>query len=193
MTGAIASAAAGLGGLTRVVLGHAHPDHRGAAAGLGVPVWCHEAERADAEGDGGVHGFDLSKLDPINKRVYGKLLPYWDGGPVQIAQTLREGDDVAGFEVVHLPGHAPGLIALWRASDRLALSSDCFYSVDPQTLRRTHPPTSRPPHAAFTADPEGARASIRKLAALQPAAAWPGHADPVTGDVRAELLRGAER
>ena len=28
---------------------------------------------------------------------------------------------------------------------------------------------------------------MRKLAALEPAAAWPGHAKPVTGDVRAQL------
>jgi len=32
---------------------------------------------------------------------------------------VQEGDDVAGFEVVHLPGHAPWLIGLWRASDRV--------------------------------------------------------------------------
>ena len=40
--------------------------------------------------------------------AFSRLLPYWDGGPVPIAGTLAEGDDVAGFEVVHLPGHAPG-------------------------------------------------------------------------------------
>jgi glyoxylase-like metal-dependent hydrolase (beta-lactamase superfamily II) len=90
--------------------------------------------------------------------------------------------------VVHLPGHAPGLIALWRASDRLALSSDCFYTVDAQTLIKGAP---RLPHAAFTAQVEQARASVRKLAALEPAAAWPGHARPVTGDVRAQLERAA--
>jgi glyoxylase-like metal-dependent hydrolase (beta-lactamase superfamily II)/predicted ester cyclase len=191
MAGPIAVAAASLGGLTRVVLGHAHPDHRGAAAGLGAPVWCHEAERADAEGDGGMHTFDLRKLDPVGRRLYGRLLPYWDGGPVPVAGTLREGDDVAGFEVVHLPGHAPGLIALWRAADRLALTSDCFYTVDPQTLRRTHPPTPRLPHAAFTEHVEQARTSLRRLAALEPAAAWPGHAEPLTGDVRAQLERAA--
>jgi len=30
-----------------------------------------------------------------------------------------------------------------------------------------------------------------KLAALEPAAAWPGHADPVVGDVRGQLERAA--
>jgi len=188
MVRGIAAVAGALGGLTRIVLGHAHADHRGAAAGLGVPVWCHEAERPDAEGDGGMHSFDLARLDPIGRRLYAGLLPAWDGGPVRVAQTLREGDEVAGFEVVHLPGHAPGLIALWRASDRLALSSDCFYTVDPQTTIKGPP---RLPHAAFTPDVEGARASLRKLAALEPAAAWPGHARPVTGDVRAQLERAA--
>jgi glyoxylase-like metal-dependent hydrolase (beta-lactamase superfamily II) len=120
--------------------------------------------------------------------LYSRLLPAWDGGPVRVAQTLREGDDVAGFEVVHLPGHAPGLIALWRASDRLALTSDCFYTVDPQTTIKGAP---RLPHAAFTPDVDRARASLRKLAALEPAAAWPGHARPVTGDVRGQLEQAA--
>ena len=50
----------------------------------------------------------------------------------------------------------------------------------------------RLPHPAFNLDTEQARASVRKLAALEPAAAWPGHASPVTGDVRAQLERAAE-
>jgi glyoxylase-like metal-dependent hydrolase (beta-lactamase superfamily II) len=113
----------------------------------------------------------------------------WDGGPVKIAETLKEGDDVAGFNVVHLPGHAPGLIALFRESDRLALTTDCFYTLDPLTGRKGDP---RVPHAAFNQDTEQARASIRKLAALEPNAAWPGHADPLVGDVRARLERAAD-
>ena len=96
---------------------------------------------------------------------------------------------MAGFKVVHLPGHAPGLIGLWRESDRLALVSDCFYTLDPQTGRHGPP---RVPHAAFNQDTEQARASIRKLAALEPAAAWPGHAEPVTGDVAGTLRRVAD-
>jgi hypothetical protein len=47
------------------------------------------------------------------------------------------------------------------------------------------------PHAAFNQDTERARASIRKLADLEPSAVWAGHADPVTGDVRGQLERAA--
>jgi hydroxyacylglutathione hydrolase len=188
MTGAVARAGAQLGGITRIVLGHGHADHRGVAPGLDVPVLCHPAERADAEGDGGRHYFDLSQLDPHGRAVIGGMLGLWDGGPVRIAATLQEGDDVAGFRVVHLPGHAPGLIGLWRERDRLALVSDCFYTLDPQTGRPGH---ARVPHRAFNQDTEQARASIRKLAALEPAAAWAGHADPLTGDVRGQLEHAA--
>jgi hydroxyacylglutathione hydrolase len=189
MTGAVARAAAALGGLTRIVLGHGHPDHRGVAPGLkDVGVWCHPAERADAEGDGGQSYFDLSQLDPHGRVVLGAMLGVWDGGPVSIAGTVSEGDDVAGFRVVHLPGHAPGLIGLWRESDRLALVSDCFYTLDPQTGFHSPP---RVPHRAFNWDTEQARASMLKLAALEPAAAWAGHADPLTGDVRGQLEHAA--
>ena len=188
MVSGIATAAARLGGLTRVVLGHAHADHRGAAAGLGAPVLCHADERADAEGDGGAHYFDLDRLPAHGRVAFGRLLPYWDGGPVPVAGTLAEGDAVGGFEVVHLPGHAPGLIALWRGDDRLALTSDCFYTVDPLTSAYGAP---RVPLAAFNQDTEGARAAIGKLAALAPASAWPGHAEPLRGDVAAALETAA--
>jgi hydroxyacylglutathione hydrolase len=188
MTSALARAAAQLGGLTRVVLGHGHADHRGAAPGLDVPTFAHADEVADAQGDGGAHYFDLSKLAPHGRVLLGRLLPVWDGGPVTIAGTLAEGDEVAGFEVVHLPGHAPGLIGLWRASDRLALVSDTFYTLDPQSGRHGH---ARVPHRAFNHDTDQAIASMRKLAALKPAAAWAGHAAPLTGDVAGQLERAA--
>jgi hydroxyacylglutathione hydrolase len=189
MTKAVAAAGARLGGITRLVLGHEHPDHRGIAPGLGVPVHGHPDGKADAESDGGMHYVDWSKLRQPTRTVMPRLLKVWDGGPVQIADTVSEGDDVAGFEVIHLPGHAPGQIGLWRASDRLALVSDCFYTLDINSGRKGPP---RVPHAAFNQDTEQARASIRKLAALEPAAAWPGHTDPVTGNVREQLERAAD-
>ena len=38
-----------MGGLKRIVLGHAHADHRGAAPQLGAPVLCHDDAKAEAE------------------------------------------------------------------------------------------------------------------------------------------------
>ncbi len=192
MTRAVASAGAKLGGIRRVVLGHGHTDHRGVAPALGVPVLCHPDEVQDAEGSGGFRYWPARPRGPADAPAPD---PPPDA-PLRVGrragEDLRarstEGDEVAGFRVVHLPGHAPGLIGLWRESDRLALSSDCFYTLD--MWGRDCAP--RVPEAVYNFDTEQARASIRKLAALEPAAAWPGHARPVTGDVRAQLERAAD-
>lgn len=191
MTDWIAEAARRLGGLKRIVLGHGHEDHRGAAPGLGAPVLCHPDEVAYAEAAGPTSYFRFDRLEKrLFRAAYPRLLHAWDGGPVKVSDIVSEGDEVAGFEVKHFPGHAPGQIGLWRESDRLALVSDTLYTLDPQTL----PPRfggPRPAHPAFTQDPPQARESMRKLAALEPAAVWAGHADPVTGDCQAQIERAA--
>jgi len=185
----VAAAGARLGGIKRVVLGHADADHRGAAPGLDAPVYCHAAERDAAESTNSYRDYwDRSKLDPRGRTVLWRLIATWDGGPVNVAGTVDEGDDVAGFRVVHMPGHAPGLIALFRESDRLALVSDALYTLDPQSGRRQ---PAHVPHPAFNQDTEQARASIRKLATLDPASVWAGHTAPVTGDVAAQLEHAA--
>ena len=189
MGGALRAACARLGGIKRVVLGHADCDHRGAAPVLAAPTYCHPLEQEAASSDKGYRDYwNLDRLDLHGRLLLTRLLPTWDGGGVPIAGTVSDGDTIAGFRVVDLPGHAPGLIGLYRESDRLALVSDCFYTLDPQTGRKGGP---RIPHPAFDADVEQARASIRKLAAMEPSAAWAGHADPVTGDVRGQLERAA--
>lgn len=173
----------------RVVLGHADADHRGTAPGLKAPVYCHAGEREAAESPESYRPYwDRSKLDARGRTVLWRLIARWDGGAVEIAGTLDEGDEVGGFRVVHLPGHAPGLIALFRDSDRLALVSDTIYTLDPQSGR--HEP-AHVPHPAFNQDTQQARAAIRKLAALDPVTVWAGHAEPVTGDVQAQLERAA--
>ena len=191
MTRALARAGAKLGGIRRIVLGHAHTDHRGGAPGLGAPVFSHPSEVQDAEGSGGFRYWPegLSGLRFPQRQMHKLMHRHaWDAGPVDIAGTLSEGDEVAGFRVIEIPGHAPGQIALWRESDRLALVSDCFYTID-MWGRDSEPHL---PLAMYNYDTEQARASILKLAALEPAAAWAGHGKPLTGDVRSQLERAAE-
>jgi glyoxylase-like metal-dependent hydrolase (beta-lactamase superfamily II)/ketosteroid isomerase-like protein len=197
MVKAVAAAGAKLGGVKRIVLGHGHTDHRGAAPALGVPVLCHPEEVQDAEGSGGFRYWPqtLAGLPTPQRQIHRVLHRLaWDGGPVKISGTLVEGDEIAGFKVIELPGHAPGQIGLWRESDRLALVSDCFYTIDMWGRNRE----PHVPEAMFNYDTAQAQASIRKLAEMEPAAAWPGHAKPVVssgahgGDVRTQLLKAAE-
>ena len=106
--------------------------------------------------------------------LFKVVFPIWDGGPVNISGTLTEGEKIAGFEVIHLPGHAPGQIGLWRESDRLCLCSDTIYLTD-STHPLGHHPGIYPPHPVFDQDPEQTLASVRKLAALETAIIAPGH------------------
>ncbi|HLM50564.1 MAG TPA: ester cyclase [Solirubrobacteraceae bacterium] len=184
----IAAAAARLGGLRRIVLSHAHADHRGAAALLGAEVFCHPDERGDVEGDAGASYVDLARFPPPARWIQPRLQRFMDAGPVTVAGTVQEDDEVAGFRVLHTPGHAPGHIALWREADRLALAADTFFGIDLATGRRVSP---RPGPDAFNWNTTTARHSMRKLAALDPATAWPSHGDPVTGDVARALETGA--
>jgi glyoxylase-like metal-dependent hydrolase (beta-lactamase superfamily II)/predicted ester cyclase len=184
---AISLAAAALGPISRVVVGNAHADHRGGAAALHAPVLCHERDRADVEGDGGTHYFDYAKLGfPPARVLVPRIMASWDCGPLEVADTLGEGDEVAGFRVVELPGHSPGTIGLWRERDRLALTNDCFAMFDVYT-GRPGPPAI--PHPAFNFSTERCRESALRLAALEPAMCWPGHHGPLTGDVRGTLER----
>lgn len=189
-------AAERLGGLKRVVLGHAHADHRGTAPSMGAPVFCHPAEVADAESDASIAPYmDLTQLPVAPVRwIYPFLLRRWDGGAVKIAGTVEEGDEVAGFRVIHFPGHAPGLIGLWRESDRVALVSDVVYFVDSARLRPLPHGEASVPHPAWAWDHAKAKESVRRLAALEPALVGAGHAEPLRGpNLRDVLERAAEK
>ncbi len=196
MTKKARAAGAQLGGIKRIVLGHAHADHRGTAPYLDAPVYCHADEIADAESDASITPYmDLSQLPVAPVRwLYRLLLPHWDGGAVKVEGALAEGEEVAGFRVLHFPGHAPGLIGLWRESDRLALVSDVVYFVDSGRMRPLPEGEASVPHPAWAWDHAQAKESVRKLAALEPAVVCAGHAEPLRGEnLRETLERAAEK
>jgi glyoxylase-like metal-dependent hydrolase (beta-lactamase superfamily II) len=190
------AAAAQLGGLRRVVLGHAHADHRGTAPSMDAPVFCHPDEVADAESDAAITPYmDISALPAPARWLYPLLLRRWDGGAVKIAGTIAEGDEVAGFRAIHFPGHAPGQIGLWRESDRVALVSDTIYLIDSTRMGKPLPEgEASVPHPAWAWDHAKAKESVRKLAALEPTIVGSGHDEPLRGEnLRPALERAAEK
>ena len=178
-----------------MVLGHAHADHRGTAPYMDVPVLCHPDEEADAESDAAIAPYmDLSQLPVAWVRwIYPFLLRRWDGGAVKIADTVIEGDEVAGFKVIHFPGHAPGLIGLWRESDRVALVSDVVYLVDSARLKPLPEGEASVPHPAWAWDHAKAKESVRRLAALEPRVVGAGHEHPLRGENLRETLEAGRR
>lgn len=182
-----------LGGLKRIVLGHAHADHRGTAPFLGAPVFCHPDEVTDAEGDKAVTPyFNLSLLPVAPVRwTYPLLLRHWDGGAVKVNGTVAEGDEVAGFKVIHFPGHAPGLIGLWRESDRVALVSDVVYFVDSARLKPLPHGEASVPHPAWAWNHQEAKRSVRRLAELEPLMVGAGHEPVLRGENLRPVLEAA--
>jgi glyoxylase-like metal-dependent hydrolase (beta-lactamase superfamily II) len=150
---------------------HAHPDHVGGSAHvcrtLGVPFWC-PAGDADAVRAGAAFPAE-SRLRPLLDR--GRSFD-----PVEIVRELREGDDVAGFTVLDVPGHSPGHVAFWRESDGTLVAGDVCFNLSLKTFRYG----LRQPPGPLTVDPERNRQSIRRLAELEPSVACFGHGPPVT-------------
>jgi glyoxylase-like metal-dependent hydrolase (beta-lactamase superfamily II) len=99
----------------------------------------------------------------------------WAGPPRTVDRALREGDEIAGFAVLDVPGHSPGHVALWRESDRALVLGDVLNNMDVATGVRG----LREPKRIFTPDPARNRESARRLAALEPALVCFGHGPPL--------------
>jgi hydroxyacylglutathione hydrolase len=158
--------------LSLLALTHVHPDHQGCAKEIcqarGIPLACHEDDVDAMEGRRAV----AATAAPLAK-FFGRL---WQGPPHEVGRVLREGDEVAGFRVVHAPGHAPGEVIFFREHDRVAICGDVIRNITYVSLRAK---LAEPP-GDLTPDPAENRNSIRKLAALEPALILPGHGPEVT-------------
>ena len=153
--------------IAEVALTHVHPDHQGCAKWVcearEVPLACHTDDVDAMEGRAPVGSG--SALIP---RIYDRI---WTGPPRKVDRVLTEGDEVAGFRVVHAPGHAPGEVIFFRDSDRVAICGDVVRNMS----FLTGLPGVRQPPDEMTYDPALNRRSIRKLAALEPSLILPGH------------------
>lgn len=158
--------------ISMVALTHVHPDHQGCAKAVcearGVPLACHADDVDAMEGRRPV----AATTNP-GAKAFARM---WEGPPHKVDRVLHEGDEVAGFRVVHAPGHAPGEVIFFRDSDRVAICGDVVRNITYVALRTK---LAEPPDE-LTPDPVENRRSIRKLADLNPSLILPGHGPAVT-------------
>jgi hydroxyacylglutathione hydrolase len=168
--------------LSLVALTHVHPDHQGAVAQVcearGVPLACHADDVDAMEGRRPVQ-----EKNPDNPIVRLERR-YWEGPPRKVDRVLREGDEVAGFRVIHAPGHARGEVIFFRESDRVAIAGDVINTINVFTGI----PGVREPPGMYTLDPEENRRSIRKLLDLGPSLVCVGHGAPLRDLAKLERL-----
>jgi hydroxyacylglutathione hydrolase len=158
--------------ISALALTHVHPDHQGCAKEVcdarRVPLACHADDVDAMEGRRSVGSG--AALVP---RIYDRI---WTGPPHKVDRVLGEGDEVAGFRVVHAPGHATGEVVYFRDSDRVAICGDVVRNMS----FLTGLPGIRQPPDEMTYDPVENRRSIHKLAALEPSLILPGHGPAIT-------------
>lgn len=156
--------------LSLVTLTHCHPDHQGVARLLcekfNVPLACHEADVPVMEG--------RSPMVPQNRWIQ-RCTGLWAGPPYKVERVLRDGDMVAGFRVIHAPGHTPGQVIYFRESDRLAIAGDVLVNIHFLTGRAG----LREPPPIFSVDAELNRKSVRMLWDLRPSVVCFGHGPPL--------------
>jgi len=171
--------------LSAHALTHAHPDHQGSSHAicerLQIPLWCGQGDVPAMETPGGVYDSQApSWINRLQRR-------FWTGPAHPVARALVEGDEVAGFTVLEVPGHSRGHLAYWRESDRVLILGDVLNNVNVMTgIPGLHEPPS-----VFTPDPARNRRSARRLAALRPQVACFGHGPPLRDPGRlAEFVAG---
>jgi glyoxylase-like metal-dependent hydrolase (beta-lactamase superfamily II) len=153
-------------------LTHAHPDHNGVSRQIceryGVPFWVGEEDAEAAERP------ELMLERQPSARINTLIWRAAAGAGRPVDRRLREGDEVAGFAVLHVPGHSAGHVAFWRESDRTLILGDVLNGMH---LLTGIPGLHEPPRL-FTPDPARNRESARRLAALEPRLTLFGHGPP---------------
>jgi glyoxylase-like metal-dependent hydrolase (beta-lactamase superfamily II) len=169
--------------IARIVVTHFHPDHAGGGEDAqrltgaqvyqgaedyeqcervwGSPDWSQRlAEYLEA------NGLPLETADELRHEstTFAPFIRF-----ARDPELLREGDEVAGWRVLELPGHADGHICLER--DGVLVAGDHVLGVITPAVGLY--PEARP-------DPLGDyQASLRRTIELDPRLALPGHGDPV--------------
>jgi glyoxylase-like metal-dependent hydrolase (beta-lactamase superfamily II) len=166
-------------------------------------VYAHELELPYVTG--------RSAYPPPDPTVGGGLMartsPLFPPGPFDVGDRARALPGSAGggdtgevpgapdWRWHFTPGHTPGHVALFRARDKALVAGDAFVTTKQESAAAVY--TQRVevhgPPMYYTPDWDAARASVERLAALDPLVAVTGHGQPLRGDALAEGLRALAR
>lgn len=148
-----------------IILTHGHFDHAGRLNYLAelwdVSVWAHADEHPYIRGQ---KRYAAIRPADWRHRLLSSALPSGDfRGELR---SLQAGEKVGAFEVLHVPGHAPGQLALWHPGERVCIAADAF---------RFKPGSDMP---LVTYDRSLARESMEKILYLNPDILLTSHGAP---------------
>lgn len=179
-----------------IIMTHGHFDHAGALETLAkdwdVPIYAHELEQPYLNGSASYPPPDPS----VGGGMMALLSPMYPSGPYDLSrwlQPLPEDGTVPsmpGWRWIHVPGHTPGQVALWREGDRILIAADAFITTRQESAYAvaTQKPEMHGPPMYFTQDWNASRLSVQTLAALEPELVVTGHGPAMQGpEMRAAL------
>jgi glyoxylase-like metal-dependent hydrolase (beta-lactamase superfamily II) len=173
--------------LRQIVLTHSHKDHAGSARALAEQTGAIVlAGESDAPVIAGTSDEPEALITDEERPFYDRIAPMIPpAAPVQVDRLLHEGDDLGWgrpTEVVDVPGHTRGSIAVYLPDERVLLTGDNVASLG-----------GTPILGPFNVARQEAIESFRRLAAMDVEIACFGHGDPIVGDAHRALLNAADR
>jgi hydroxyacylglutathione hydrolase len=120
--------------IKRIIMTHTHLDHIGCLSEIqkaipGVELWVHrlEAEPLESGDDRGVYG--MNEFKGMCQMQFGLKA---DAFKFKVDRKLEDGENLSiggmNWEVIHIPGHSMGGIALYHSSLKILIPGDVIYA-----------------------------------------------------------------
>jgi glyoxylase-like metal-dependent hydrolase (beta-lactamase superfamily II) len=174
-----------------ILLTHGHMDHAGNARELAehwkVPVLAHALELPFLTGKAVYPPADPTVENGGTLAFVARFFPPQSFQFSDIVQALPANDldppFLPDWQLIHVPGHAPGQVALFREKDRTLLGADAFATANHESVPSLllQRPCISVAGAPFNYNWEQVRESVEKLAALRPEAIGCGHGPVIQG------------